>query len=487
MKCIQCGAELREGAKFCTKCGTRQPELPSERPVQQAVEPSERPVQQIVEPSERPAQQAAVQPVPPVAPEAELETEKAETAAKAKKPKKKKKTGLIILLSLLGALIVAGAVLVLTGVIDVDKLLHGDKKASEPEQTETAKEEGETADAPEIKLGIILLYDETNPYDANTITAAKTACEKAGVPYELRMNVATGDACYEAAKELANSGCTVVFANRINYEDAMLRAAADFPDVQFCNAGGGTETDNPPANFHYARAAVYEGEYIAGVAAGMKLNAMQQNGDIKKPKLGFVSPFPYDEMVQSYSAFFVGAQSVCPDVKMDVAEVGSWFSEESERELATAMEKSGCAIIARMTDSTSVPAFCESKGLASVNWNNAASGSAPKTGLVYVAINWQPYIEYLIDCAANGKQPDAEWTGHLKDGTVVVGGLTAEFAAPGTADKLDELTVSISSGDLNVLERVNALDPNDFKDEETASANSGTSTPPRGSGIHTMD
>lgn len=484
MHCISCGAELKPGAKFCTKCGMKQPEIPAPgktrpaAPVEPAVsvEPAA-PVAPAV-----PAAAAATVPPPPVPPADGKKAKKAKKSGKKEKKEKKSKTWLIVLLSVLGALIAAAAVLYFTGVVDFDALLHGGKKDSQPDKADAAETAVAAAD---VKLGFIFLHDESDPYDANAIAAAKNACENAGVAYELRMNVATGDACYEAAKELADAGCTMVFADRIDYEEGMLRAAEEYPDVQFCNAGGGSATDNPPANFHYARAAVCEGEYLAGVAAGMKLNELKENGDIKKQKLGFVAPFPYDEMVTAYSAFFLGAKSVCPDVKMDVAVVGSWYSEESERELAKAMVTNGCAVIARMTDSTAVPAFCESKGTVSVNWNNAASVSAPNTGLVYVAINWQPYFEYLIDCATGGKTVDAEWTGHLSDGTVVVDGLNGDCAASGTADKLSEVRDSINAGILDVMQEVNDLDPVDFEDDSDSQQES--SNPRNPGGIYNMD
>ena len=70
---------------------------------------------------------------------------------------------------------------------------------------------------------------------------------------------------------------------------------------------------------------VYEGRYLAGVAAGMKLQEMIDNGEIKADEavIGYVGAYTFAEVISGYTAFFLGAQSVCPSATMMVEFIGS--------------------------------------------------------------------------------------------------------------------------------------------------------------------
>ena len=161
--------------------------------------------------------------------------------------------------------------------------------ASVAENTEATVEEAatETASTEEateeisMKAGFIFLHDENSTYDLNFITAAEEACKKLGVEIVKKTNVPEGQECYEAACDLADAGCGIIFADSFGHEDYMIQAAQEYPDVQFCHATGTRAHTENLANYHNAFASIYEGRYLAGIAAGLKLNEMIANGDIK--------------------------------------------------------------------------------------------------------------------------------------------------------------------------------------------------------------
>ena len=144
-----------------------------------------------------------------------------------------------------------------------------------------------------MKVGFICLHDENSTYDLNFINAAKEACEKLGVEAIFKTNIPEDASCKEAALDLADSGCKIVFADSFGHESYMLDAAKEAPDVQFCHATGTTAHTAGVKNFHNAFASIYEGRYLAGVAAGLKLNEMIKDGKIKAEdaKIGYVGAF----------------------------------------------------------------------------------------------------------------------------------------------------------------------------------------------------
>ena len=340
-----------------------------------------------------------------------------------------------------------------------------------PETTEPAGDDDSvTSDAPvsdapetagipleEIKVGFIFLHDENSTYDLNFINAAKAACEALGLSedqYVLRTNVPEGQECYDAAAELADDGCNIVFADSFGHEDFMIQAAREFPEVQFCHATGTKAHTEGLDNFHNAFASIYEGRYLAGIAAGMKLNEMIEAGEItaEQAKMGYVGAFTYAEVISGYTSFYLGAKSVCPSVTMDVTFTGSWYDETAEKEAANKLIAEGCVLVSQHADSMGAPTACEEAGVPNVSYNGSTLDACPNTFIVSSRIDWEPYFEYMINCVVNGEAIAADWTGTLSTGSVVLTDVNEAAAAEGTAEAIETAKAALEDGSLHVFD-----------------------------------
>lgn len=308
-------------------------------------------------------------------------------------------------------------------------------------------------DAAPLKIGFIYLHDEQSTYDLNFMRGAQEACEAAGVEYINKVNIPEGNECYEAACELVDSGCTIVFADSFGHEDFMIQAARDYPDVEFCHATGTkAHTENLP-NFHNAFASIYEGRFLAGVSAGMKLNEMIEAGmPPEEALIGYVGAFPYAEVISGYTSFFLGARAICPTATMKVQFTGSWYDEAVEKEVANHLIDSGCVLISQHADSMGAPGACELAGVPNVSYNGSTIDAAPNTFIISTRINWAPYFTYLIDCARSGQPIDTDWTGTMDTGSVVMTEINDKVAAPGTAEKLVMVEMALRDGSLKVFD-----------------------------------
>ena len=334
----------------------------------------------------------------------------------------------------------------------------------EPETEETAPAGEETTPAGEtagvakedLKVGFIFLHDENSTYDLNFINAANAAIEELGLTedqYEFRMNVPEGQECYDAAAELAEDGCDFIFADSFGHESFMIEAAREFEDVQFAHATGTRAHTEGLANYHNAFASIYEGRYLAGIVAGLKLNEMIDNGEITadQAKMGYVGAYTYAEVLSGYTSFFLGARSVCPSVTMDVTFTGSWYDESAEREAANNLINGGCVLISQHADSMGAPSACEAAGVPNVSYNGSTAANCPETYLVSSRIDWTPYYLYAINCVLNGEEIAADWTGTLETGSVVLTEL-GENVAEGTQEAIDEAQAALLDGSVHVFD-----------------------------------
>ena len=333
--------------------------------------------------------------------------------------------------------------------------------AAAPAATEAPAAETPAAEAPaaaaDVKLGFIFLHDENSTYDLNFMNGAKEACAALGLSedqYIFRTNIPEGQECYDAACELADAGCNIIFADSFGHEDYLIQAAMEFPEVQFCHATGTKAHTQGLSNYHNAFAAIYEGRYLAGVAAGMKLNEMIEAGEFtaEEAKMGYVGAFTYAEVVSGYTAFYLGAKSVCPSVTMDVTFTGSWYDETAEKEGANKLIAGGAKLISQHADSMGAPTACETAGVPNVSYNGSTVAACPNTFIVSSRINWAPYYEYVVNCVANGEAIAADWTGTIATGSVVLTDINEQAAAAGTTDKVAEVKADIETGKLHVFD-----------------------------------
>lgn len=311
--------------------------------------------------------------------------------------------------------------------------------------------------AANFKVGFICLHDENSTYDKNFIDAAKAACANLGLSedqYIIKTSIPENQECYNAAADLVDAGCNVVFADSFGHEDFMIQAAKEFPDVQFCHSTGTRAHTEGLSNYHNAFASIYEGRYLAGVAAGMKLNEMIEAGDFTadEAKMGYVGAFTYAEVISGYTSFFLGAKSVCPSVTMDVTFTGSWYNEALEKEAAQKLIDGGCKLISQHADSMGAPTACESKGVPNVSYNGSTLSACPNTFIVSSRIDWTPYYEMVIKAVMDGTSLEADWTGTLATGSVVLTDVNEDVAAEGTADKIAEVKAALEDGSLHVFD-----------------------------------
>lgn len=311
--------------------------------------------------------------------------------------------------------------------------------------------------AESLKFGFIYLHDENSTYDNNFLTAAKEACEKMGVEMINKTNIDESDACKEAALDLVDQGCDIIFANSFGHEDFMIEVAKANPDVQFLHATGTKAHTEKLDNFHNAFASIYEGRYLAGVAAGMKINEMIEAGKFTKDeaKMGYVGAHPYAEVKSGYTSFYLGAKSVCPTVTMEVKFTGSWYDETLEKEAANKLISDGCVLISQHADSMGAPTACESAKVPNVSYNGSTVKACPNTFIVSSKINWAPYFEYAIKCVQEGKAIDTDWTGTVATGSVELTEVNEKAAAKGTQEAIDAAKADLESGKIKVFDTAN--------------------------------
>ncbi len=305
----------------------------------------------------------------------------------------------------------------------------------------------------EMKVGFIFLHDENSTYDLNFINAAKAACEQLGVTPVMKTNVPEGQECYDKAAELVDDGCSVIFADSFGHEDFMIQAAKEFPNVQFCHATGTKAHTENLSNYHNAFASIYEGRYLAGIVAGMKLNEMIAAGEFtaEEAKIGYVGAFTYAEVVSGYTSFFLGARSVCPSATMEVTFTGSWYDETAEKEGANKLIANGCKLISQHADSMGAPTACETMGVPNVSYNGSTAAACPNTFLVSSRIDWTPYFKHAIECTRDGKAIEADWTGTIGTGSVVLTDMGSAIAE-GTEKAVEDAKKELEAGTRQVFD-----------------------------------
>ncbi len=315
----------------------------------------------------------------------------------------------------------------------------------------------------DIKIGLICLHGEESTYDKNFIDAMKATVTSMGLTNSqliIKTGIAETNACYETAADLVDQGCNIIFADSFGHQEFMLKAAKEFPTVRFCHATGTSAHTALQANFYNAFASIYEGRYLAGIAAGRKLNEMAVAANTAvdgkatgaNAKIGYVGAYPYAEVVSGLTSFYLGVKSVCPEVKMDVKFTSSWYDEAAEKAAALALIQSGSKLISQHADSMGAPTACKENSIPNVTYNISTESSCSGSYIAGSKINWSPYFEHMINCTINGVTAlGFDWVGTTDTGSVVDLELGAAAAA-GTAEAIEVAKKAFADGTLKVFD-----------------------------------
>ena len=354
------------------------------------------------------------------------------------------------------ALLLAGAM-----VFGLAACGNGDQGSAEspsgttPAGTETGGEETKT-----VKVGLICIGDENDQgYTYNFIRGKEAVTEALAakgitVDWEVKYNVGEDSSCEEANIELAEAGCDLIINNSFGFEPYMLKVAPDYPEIEFISCTNQASAVDELENTHNAFANIYEGRYLAGVVAGMKMQEMIDNGEITADQavIGYVGAYSFAEVISGFTAYYLGAKSVCPSVTMKVQFVGSWSDATLEGNAAQALCDAGCVMISQHSDNTTPATAAQNAGAFHTGYNNDMIAVAPEASLIGTRIDWSVYFEYAIEAVANGESFEQDWCHGMDEGAVVMTPLNEEIAAAGTADKLAEVEEQLRSGALQVFD-----------------------------------
>ena len=308
-----------------------------------------------------------------------------------------------------------------------------------------------------IKVGLILLHDENIGYDEIHLNGFMDMVKNLGLTedqYVIKYNIPENELCYDAAVDLAEAGCNIIFADSFGHESYMLQAATEYPDIQFCHATGYQAATSGLKNMHNFFSAVYESRYVSGVVAGLKLNEQIEKGEFTADEavMGYVGAYPYAEVISGYTAFYLGARSVCPSVTMKVQYTNSWADMAMEQEAASALISQGCKLISQHADTTGAPTACQAQGVPCVGYNVSMISVAPDSALTSAAVVWAPYYNYAVNCLINGEEIATDWCKGFSEGATEIKELNEKVVAAGTAEKVAEVEAALKDGTLHVFD-----------------------------------
>ena len=326
--------------------------------------------------------------------------------------------------------------------------------AGETPAAETPAGETPAAEDKTIKVGMVCIGDENDQgYTYNFMRGVEEATAQLAeqgitVEWTFKTNILEDSGCEDANIELADAGCQLIINNSYGFEPFMLKVAPDYPEIEFISCTNQASAVDELANTHNAFANIYEGRYLAGVAGGMKLQQMIDEGTITADQavIGYVGAFPFAEVVSGYTAFYLGAKSVCPSVTMKVKYVNSWSDAPQEAAAASALADEGCVLISQHSDNTTPATAAQDAGVFHCGYNNDMTGVAPEASIISCRVDWAPYFVYAISAVANGEEFAQDWTAGYADGSVKLTTLNEAIAAPGTAEALEAAEAELADG-----------------------------------------
>ena len=348
---------------------------------------------------------------------------------------------------------------ILLSVIMVLSLVACGNKTQDETPSNDDQQQNTETETKTIKVGLICIGDENDQgYTYNFIRGKEAATEALAakginVDWVVKYNIGEDSTCEDANIELAEEGCELIFNNSYGFEPFMLKVAPDYPEIQFVGCTNQGSWNDGLENTHNAFANIYEGRYLAGVAAGMKLQQLIDEGTIKPEEavIGYVGAYSFAEVISGMTSYFLGARSVCPSVTMKVQFVGSWSDATAEADAAKALIDLGCIVISQHSDTSAPATTAQNNGVFAVGYNDDMIPVAPDAALVSARVNWGAYYEYALKCLIDGEAIDQDWCGSYAEGACYLSPFNDAIIADGTKEAIEKAAAGLADGSVQVF------------------------------------
>ena len=336
-----------------------------------------------------------------------------------------------------------------------------------------------------LYVGFIYSEDESTPYTANFVMAQRAVEEEYGSKVKVlsRSNVPSRE-CEEPIRDMIRQGCRIIFFNMDSDIPLQMAKEQEFRNVQFCQVSLPTiSLEGAPPNYHTFNGEIYQARYVSGVAAGMKLRELLDNGKVtaNKPLVGYVGANDSTEVISGYTAFLLGVRSVVPEATMRVLYTGSWGNYHAEKKATKALIDKGCVIIAQHVN-TSAPAMAcqEAKNrnneleIYHIGYHQSMIDIADGCSLLSIRTNWAPYMIQAVRAVMEGKPIEEAVEAHahgndmsagFESGWVEILDLNNYIVADGTQEKVNNTIDNLKKGRVSVFKgNYTGVNPKDLSD-----------------------
>jgi len=339
-----------------------------------------------------------------------------------------------------------------------------------------------------LKVGFLYVGDSSTSYTGNFIKTEKSLTNKYGTNIQIisKKNVPESN-CEPVLMELISENCDIIFSTSYGFGESVKKAAEKNPHILFCQATCSNANEEPILkNYHTFMGKIFEGRYVSGVIAGLKLQELINQKKITKEqaKIGYVGAFPLPEVISGYTAFILGIKSIVPEATMIVKYTNSWTDYNTEKKITEELIQKDCVIISQHSDTVGPAIACEeankSKIVYLVSYNQSMATFAPTTYLCGSKINWEPYILNAVDAVYNNKEfsktIDATFFGNdatagFDKNWVQMLEMNEISIAPGTKEKVEKTIELLNKNKIDVFYGnyigVNPENPNDIIDLNT--------------------
>lgn len=304
---------------------------------------------------------------------------------------------------------------------------------------DSGQDNGGDAVEPELKVGFIFIGAKNDGGYTQAHYEAMTKMEEnfgGKVKTFFVENVKDTDkqAALDAGTNLIEQGCTVIFGCSYGFKDALAELAEKNPELNFLHFSGEQKNDTNFTNFF---GSIEQSRYLSGMIAGKMTKSNQ---------LGYVGAYPYTEVNMGINAFTLGAQSVNPDVKVNVVYINSWGDPEKEKTAAEQLLTQGCDVIAQHCDSTAPQLAAQEAGAYAIGYNfdNPVAKDAYLTAPVW---NHEKYYIPTIEKIMAGTWDNSTYYGTMADGYVDLGSLS-DLIPQDVKDEVNAAKEKMAAGEL---------------------------------------